>query len=210
MGLVRSAVRRVAERVARVVAQDDLFEKPGERAPTAPLPVDPVSDPPAPIPDEPVVSTAAASGPAAGCEPVDLASLQAACATGGKPLVIHHWATWCEPCEEELPRIEALAGALAGQARVLGVSWELFEGGGDPGTVAQRVAAYQQGAGLSWPSLLFTEEPEALFDALSLSFERIPQTQVLGADGRVMKRFDGPISQADVTDLVGLLGGTTA
>jgi hypothetical protein len=37
MGFVRSAARRVAERVARLVAKNDLFEKPGERAPTTPL-----------------------------------------------------------------------------------------------------------------------------------------------------------------------------
>ena len=204
MGLVRSTVRRVAERVARTVANDELFEKPGERAYTPPFVSVPAPSEPPPT-SEPVVATEAGEALSGPCQPVDAATLQAACATGGQPLVLHHWATWCEPCEEELPRIEQLAGALGDQARVLGVSWELFEGGGDPGAVAERVAAYQESAGLSWPSVLYTDAPESLFDALSLSFERIPQTQVLGADGRVLKRFDGPLTAADVDEVVGLI-----
>ncbi len=206
MGLVRSTMRRVAERVARTVADDDLFEKPGERASTPPF--DSVPPPPdRDLPEEPVVSGAEAEALSGPCQPVGAAALQAACATGGQPLVLHHWATWCEPCEEELPRIEQLAGALGDQARILGVSWELFEGGGDPTAVADRVAAYQEHAGLTWPSLLYTDAPESLFDSLALSFERIPQTQVLGADGRVLKRFDGPLTAADVDEVVGLIAG---
>lgn len=207
MGLVRSTARRVAERVARVVARDELFEKPGERAPTGPLQPPRPASAPSEEPEPPLVSTAAAPALGAACEPVDLAGLMAACGTGGRPLVLHHWATWCEPCEEELPRIEALAAALGTDARVLGISWELFEGGGDPAAAAERVVAYQQSAGLSWPSVLFSDLPEALFEGLALPFERIPQTQVLGADGRVLRRFDGPLSPEDVDAVVGLVRG---
>ncbi|MCK6545518.1 TlpA family protein disulfide reductase [Myxococcota bacterium] len=34
---------------------------------------------------------------------------------GGRPLLVHFWATWCPPCVEELPELLALArdGALA-------------------------------------------------------------------------------------------------
>ena len=138
---------------------------------------------------------------------MDSSGIQSACATQGLPLVLHHWATWCEPCEEELPRIEKLAQSLEDSARVLGISWELFEAGGDPDSVVARIVAYQQSAGLSWPSLLFTDSPEALFEGLALSFERIPQTQVLGADGRLLRRFDGPLGPQEVEDVLGLLNG---
>lgn len=54
MGVVRSGLRRVAEALARRVARDELFEKPGERAPTGPLP--PAAPQPEPTAKEPAPS----------------------------------------------------------------------------------------------------------------------------------------------------------
>jgi len=51
MGLVRTLARRVAESIAGVVARNELFEKPGERAPTSKLP-----ESPSPESDEPSTS----------------------------------------------------------------------------------------------------------------------------------------------------------
>ena len=33
----------------------------------------------------------------------------------GKVIVLNFWATWCEPCQDELPRISKLAQSYAGQ-----------------------------------------------------------------------------------------------
>lgn len=37
----------------------------------------------------------------------------------GKVVLVHFWATWCEPCLTELPRIERLRVALAGKPFVI-------------------------------------------------------------------------------------------
>jgi thiol-disulfide isomerase/thioredoxin len=37
----------------------------------------------------------------------------------GKVVLINFWATWCEPCREELPGIERLAQSLAGKPFVV-------------------------------------------------------------------------------------------
>ena len=37
----------------------------------------------------------------------------------GHPVILHFWATWCEPCREELPALEALARHLADSGIVL-------------------------------------------------------------------------------------------
>ncbi len=43
----------------------------------------------------------------------------------GKVLVVDFWATWCEPCKEELPALERLARQHAGRGLVVyGVSFD--------------------------------------------------------------------------------------
>ncbi len=43
----------------------------------------------------------------------------------GKPLLINLWATWCGPCVLEMPMLEKLAAAKAGELKVLTVSQDL-------------------------------------------------------------------------------------
>ncbi len=40
----------------------------------------------------------------------------------GQPVLVSFWATWCPPCVEEMPSLEALARRLAGKATVLAIS----------------------------------------------------------------------------------------
>ncbi|MDP2305851.1 MAG: hypothetical protein Q8P18_07465, partial [Pseudomonadota bacterium] len=63
MGVFRDLTRRVLKRVGSIVAKDDLFEKPGERPTTPPLPIRPVQAAPAAAP-APLASPAPAASPA--------------------------------------------------------------------------------------------------------------------------------------------------
>jgi cytochrome c biogenesis protein CcmG/thiol:disulfide interchange protein DsbE len=60
----------------------------------------------------------------------DLPDLKLPCFTGGAavevgalrgPAVINIWATWCDPCREELPAMQRLADRTKGKLRVIGV-----------------------------------------------------------------------------------------
>jgi thiol-disulfide isomerase/thioredoxin len=43
----------------------------------------------------------------------------------GKPVLLNLWATWCAPCVEEMPTLDALAGDYVGKLRVLTASQDL-------------------------------------------------------------------------------------
>lgn len=200
MGL-RSTLRSALERLGRRVAQDELFEKPGERPPTAPLP----SRAPAVHP-----TATLAERPREGCVPVDLAGLRRALVPAGRPLVVNHWATWCDPCVEELPRLVRAHAGAAELADFLGVSWDLFDQPGEPVEVAARVARFADGVGVGYPSVLYTGTPASLFEALALGSEFIPQTLVLAADGRVAWHHRGVIGDDDVKALLEAVRGAAS
>ena len=46
-------------------------------------------------------------------------------ALSGKPVLLNLWATWCAPCVEEMPTLDALAGAYEGKVRVITASQDL-------------------------------------------------------------------------------------
>jgi thiol-disulfide isomerase/thioredoxin len=250
MGRLRQLARRAVERVARVVAKDDLFEKPGERAPSTPLaprsaapsgaatpnqgaprpepaptaapaeppaPAAPRTDPPSAAAPAPAAAAPAAprgeatptsaSRPKEGCVPVDLAGLRAALTPSGKPLVVNHWATWCDPCVDELPRLVRAAAGVADLGEFIGVSWDLFDHPGKPATVARNVARFADSAGIGYASVLFTGAPEELFAACGLDMHQIPQTLVIAPDGRVVYHKKGVVDHDDVFPLIAAVKG---
>ena len=71
---------------------------------------------------------------------VDLASMR------GRVVLINYWATWCEPCREEMPAIERLRTKLKGRPfEVLAVNY---------GESEERVSAFVTKLNLSMPILL--------------------------------------------------------
>ncbi|MCK6506015.1 TlpA family protein disulfide reductase [Myxococcota bacterium] len=216
---VKGAIRRVAQAVARRVAQDDLFEKPGERAPTPPLPPRPAAPAPPPAAAAPRPSTPPPSSPppssppgapgleVRGCERADLDRVSRAHGPGPRPRVVNHWATWCVPCVDELPLLVDLARQLEGKADFLGVSWDLFDPRGDEDDIVEHVARFADGHGVPWGSLLVTAPPKDFFKKLALPSQKVPQTWVIGADGAVLARFDGALDAAQAHRIRELLGG---
>ncbi|MSQ01327.1 MAG: TlpA family protein disulfide reductase [Myxococcales bacterium] len=212
--------RNVALAVARMVGHDDLFEKPGERARTpslapprpepaaiataaTPTTAKPKRAPAKAIPSEKTaIALLDPPRPTSGCRPVDLVGLRRALAPTGKPLVINHWASWCDPCVDELPRLVRAAAGVADIGEFMGLSWDLFDHPGDPHVVAKKVAAFADSVGVGYASVLFVGEPAELFAALGLDSELIPQTVVYAPDGTVAWKKVGVLEHDDVFPLI--------
>jgi len=136
--------------------------------------------------------------------PANLDTLKMVIRPDGLPVIEHPWATWRAPCVDEIPRILELMEALKGQADVVAISWDAFEGS-DPDASLLAVEAFNRKLPRPLPSWMFTGTPDDLFQACALSVHTVPQTRVLHADGAVLKHFPGPLSSADVRSILSLL-----
>ena len=217
--VIRSTLANVARgflrQVSNRVGKDGLFEQPGERPPSAPLPSAPSpaqapAGAPAPTPRKGSAKPVAGARPSEGCAVVDVAGLTAALVPSGKPLVINHWATWCDPCVDELPRLVRAAAGLGDAAEFIGVSWDLFDHPGVPSKVAGKVASFASSSGVGFASVLFTGQPEELFLACGLDVHLVPQTIVLARDGSVAWHKKGMLTDDDVFPLIAAARGASA
>ena len=98
----------------------------------------------------------------------------------GKVVLLNFWATWCKPCEDEMPSMERLSQQLKGQPFVLlAVSVD---------DDAAAVKAFVEKLGLTMPVLLDPgKKVAAAFQAY-----RFPETLLIDPNGVVAGRFVGP------------------
>jgi peroxiredoxin len=105
----------------------------------------------------------------------------------GQTVFVHFFATWCEPCREELPALTRLRERSAGHARVLAVS--VAENG-------QRVGRFFQQTPVNFPVLLDLDRAVAK----SWGITTLPSTYVLDAAlrPRLAVEQDYPWDRVDV------------
>jgi peroxiredoxin len=103
---------------------------------------------------------------------------------GGKALLLNFWATWCEPCREELPSLRALAQALGPEGLVvLGVSSDY------------NASVYTRFVRNKPASFLTVRQPDEAIQVEYGTF-RIPESYLIDRHGKVRAKF---ISNQDWT-----------
>jgi thiol-disulfide isomerase/thioredoxin len=110
----------------------------------------------------------------------------------GKVLLVNFWASWCQPCIDEMPSIERLKAALADQPfAVVGVNVAEAE---------RRVNATVQRLGITFPVLL--DKDSAAFKGWGASV--LPTAYVLDGRGRVRYVGRGPVEwdRVDIVDMM--------
>lgn len=98
----------------------------------------------------------------------------------GKVVLLNFWATWCKPCEDEMPAMQRLYDALAGtDFEMLAVS-----------TDEERapVEAFRERLGLRFPIL---HDPAKEVSEAYQTY-RYPESYLIGRDGRILARYIGP------------------
>lgn len=103
---------------------------------------------------------------------------------GGRVVLVDFWATWCGPCNQELPHIQRIAKDFAGQPFVLiSVSWD---------SDAAKWQQFIDGHGMSWNQ--YRDADHQLSNAYGVN--AIPHTFTIDSDGILQDETIG--SGADV------------
>lgn len=111
----------------------------------------------------------------------------------GKPLILNFWATWCEPCREEMPEISALARAHPDIA-VLGLAID----------EAAAVHEFIESTPVSYPLLIAENEGMPLAETLGNHKGVLPYTVVISARGEVTQVFFGRVNRQMLQNALGL------
>ena len=99
----------------------------------------------------------------------------------GKVVLVNFWATWCEPCREEMPSMNRLRSALSGQPfEVLAVNLAESEG---------RIRRFMEQVPLEFTVLMDRDSAVAK----SWGARVLPMSFLVGPDGRIRYAVVGEI-----------------
>jgi thiol-disulfide isomerase/thioredoxin len=108
----------------------------------------------------------------------------------GHWVIVNFWATWCNPCLKEMPDLDAF-DQQRDDVDVIGLSYEEIEKADMTAFLKEHVVHYPI-------AVLDVYKPPADFDTP----RGLPMTYVIAPDGKVAKKFLGPVTTADLAILI--------
>ena len=111
----------------------------------------------------------------------------------GKVIVLNFWATWCEPCREEIPLLVSLQKKRGADGlQIIGVA------------IDNRTAVmlYSRSAGINYPILMGADDTFDLVARYGNSSGALPFTVIIDRSGSIAVRKLGPFNKTELESLV--------
>ena len=102
----------------------------------------------------------------------------------GKIRIVNFWASWCEPCIEEVPSLMTLIQQLDGQVELIAIS-----GDSEIGEIMSFLKSFPK---LQGPHItLLWDKDKSMVQKFGV--ERLPETFIVGRDGKLVKKVVGSV-----------------
>jgi thiol-disulfide isomerase/thioredoxin len=117
----------------------------------------------------------------------------------GRVLLVNFWATWCEPCREEMP--DLVAAAKKFPAKDLAVVLVSLDSQKTGPTQVPKFLKEKKVPFVSW--LAKSRDPQVFIDTVDRTWDgSLPYTLVYGRDGKIATRLSGLQTEASFTEAI--------
>jgi len=113
----------------------------------------------------------------------------------GKTVLVNYWATWCQPCRQEIPLLVKLQAQYAAQGlQVVGIATDE--------TSEKDVKAFLTRMVVNYPMLMGTDDVGSMVAGFGGSLIGLPYTLMLDKDGKVLAIHAGELHPDEAQALI--------
>jgi cytochrome c biogenesis protein CcmG/thiol:disulfide interchange protein DsbE len=114
----------------------------------------------------------------------------------GRPVMVNFWASWCVPCREEAPILEAVWRRNRDWVTFVGV---------DVQDVDSDARAFIKEFGITYPNGSGNAGPISV----AYGMRGVPETYFIAPDGRIVRKWNGPLTAAGLDQFLAELRGAS-